>query len=73
MALNYIFDIYYMTDRQLIEACGDLGRGIAITMTNKLSVLAHIKFSSILLVLWQRIKYSLGYRIVYHDITSAFI
>jgi len=34
MALNEIFIICYMIDRQILEICGDLGRGIVKTVTS---------------------------------------
>jgi len=35
MGLNAMFKICYVVEIQLIDLCGDLGSGIAKTVTNK--------------------------------------
>jgi hypothetical protein len=49
MALNAMFDIYYVIDIQLFEAYGDLGSGIAKTVTSLLTLLTVVSISYIVI------------------------
>jgi len=51
MALNEVFDVLYIVDRQLIEEYGELGSDIAKTMTNNLTLRCpcYVEFLSVLI------------------------